>query len=345
MLARFWKLVLCAVVLTVYAAIGLSSRRFEPQPLWASNGVVPLRGDGLFFFAPGMAWAAHPPEWLPAVVEGASIEIIVRIRSYQEQQFGPARILTISRDAGHRNLTIGQHGDALVIRLRTVATTVNGLPAYEIPGVFDDVELHTIVVTIDEEMIRVIVDGSVRWQDPLPDNPLMNWDPSYPLILGNEMGGQRPWLGEIRRATVRVQGRVFEYAETESLAIPEYFHLRGRVPRSPHYAFQGNDLRWRDNLRVAVDDAVKNLYGFIPLGCLLIFLWRRHRIISVIIICGVLSIIIEVTQLVVPGRSPQISDFVLNVLGGALGAVMGKIFLTMFRSGRRNVFGPWTWRE
>ncbi len=58
-------------------------------------------------------------------------------RSALERQRGPARIVSVSSDSGHRNLTLGQQGDALTIRLRTPSSGYNGeKPEMIIPGFF-----------------------------------------------------------------------------------------------------------------------------------------------------------------------------------------------------------------
>jgi hypothetical protein len=46
-------------------------------------------------------------------------------------QSGPARIVTLSRDPSNRNFTLGQMENAYQMRLRTTATSANGLPGLE----------------------------------------------------------------------------------------------------------------------------------------------------------------------------------------------------------------------
>lgn len=49
-------------------------------------------------------------------------------------QSGPARIVTISRNTGERNFTLGQRGAGYEVRFRTTATSANGEPALSTPG-------------------------------------------------------------------------------------------------------------------------------------------------------------------------------------------------------------------
>ncbi len=49
-------------------------------------------------------------------------------------QSGPARIVTLSRDPGSRNFTLGQKAGAYEVRFRTTSTSANGEPALSSPG-------------------------------------------------------------------------------------------------------------------------------------------------------------------------------------------------------------------
>lgn len=75
-------------------------------------------------------------------------------------QDGPARIVSISIDPSHRNLTIGQEGSALVARLRTPLTGPNGRePELVKPNVFAQGVNRTILVTYDGSTLTAFVDG------------------------------------------------------------------------------------------------------------------------------------------------------------------------------------------
>src|SRR5439155_10644229 len=106
----------------------------------------------------------------------------------------------VSGSTSVRDLTLGQEGGDLVVRLRTVATSLNGEPSRRVAGVLGDGKLHLIRVAVERDRLRILIDGEARDSAPLPKLPLSNWDTGFSLFLGNEAGGQRPWLGEIRRA-------------------------------------------------------------------------------------------------------------------------------------------------
>ena len=71
----------------------------------------------LVFFGNGIARSQLPPAWITADGQPEKLEVALRVRTYSGQQGGPARVLTISRDPYHRNLTVAQDGEDLVLRL------------------------------------------------------------------------------------------------------------------------------------------------------------------------------------------------------------------------------------
>ena len=77
-------------------------------------------------------------------------------------QAGPARIVTISEDISHRNLTLGQAQDALAIRFRSPFTAANGVsPEILFPGFFTALEEKDFVVIFDGLALS-LVDGRSR---------------------------------------------------------------------------------------------------------------------------------------------------------------------------------------
>lgn len=68
---------------------------------------------------------------------------------------GPARIVTLSLDPYRRNFTLGQEGDDLALRFRSVLTGDNGTtPELRFPGVFADTGRQRLVVSYDGVTIR-----------------------------------------------------------------------------------------------------------------------------------------------------------------------------------------------
>jgi len=100
---------------------------------------------------------AGAAEWLPGgglavrqstliASEGPATKVIEAIRASgaftleawvkpsNTTQAGPARIVTLSRDTGQRNFTLGQAAAAYEVRFRTTSTSPNGEPSVATPG-------------------------------------------------------------------------------------------------------------------------------------------------------------------------------------------------------------------
>jgi glycopeptide antibiotics resistance protein len=74
-------------------------------------------------------------------------------------QTGPARILSLSKSSFHRNLTLGQDKSSLVLRLRTPVSGDNASePELILPKVFNDRELHHLLVTFKSNELNVYID-------------------------------------------------------------------------------------------------------------------------------------------------------------------------------------------
>lgn len=120
-------------------------------------------------------------------------------------QTGPARVVTMSSDPHHRNLTLGQERDRWSIRLRTTASDENGTNPELWAPVTAEPALSHIVFTRDRDGVaRFYVDGVLRDERELPGD-FRGWDPGYRLALGNEVEDDRTWLGDLHLAAVYEQ--------------------------------------------------------------------------------------------------------------------------------------------
>jgi len=123
-------------------------------------------------------------------------------------QEGPARIVSYSRNGGLRNFTLGQVLYNYNVRNRNLNPAVddNGRPALQTADADQDLQatLQHVVVTYDQYRgRRVYVNG--RFTDDLdeaPRSPLWNWDPEARFVLGDEVNGNREFLGQVRFVAV-----------------------------------------------------------------------------------------------------------------------------------------------
>ena len=109
-------------------------------------------------------------------------------------QFGPARIISLSRNPAKRNFTLGQEKDRLVLRLQTSKTSRNGMDfklAQVEPG-----KAYHVVVTYKSGLLVCYLNGKIAAETNLVIGTFDKWHgSSYSLIFGNEVGGVRPWEG------------------------------------------------------------------------------------------------------------------------------------------------------
>ncbi len=99
--------------------------------------------------------ASHIAERLRA---SNAFTLRLRCASEDTNQEGPARIVSNSADPSVRNFTVGQNGSALVIRLRTELTGLNGSPLETVvPNVFTTEHPRDILVAYDGATIVVAV--------------------------------------------------------------------------------------------------------------------------------------------------------------------------------------------
>ncbi len=85
--------------------------------------------------------------------------LLLSLAAADLQQTGPARIVSVSATPYYRNLTLGQEGRDLVVRVRTPLTGFNGtLPEMIIPDIFRDREEQELIVTYNGLDMTVYVD-------------------------------------------------------------------------------------------------------------------------------------------------------------------------------------------
>ena len=305
-------------LISVFFACSYLAAAFFPfrldLPRRVINGAA-VNGDNVRFESPGIVRTGGPPVWLQDALSRQSLSVAVTFRSFASQQFGPARIFTLSENQNLRNLTIGQDGDDLIVRLRTTATSLNGRPDYYIRDVFRELAWRQLQVEIRPGRVRILVDGRLEVNRPLPRNGLDIWNPRYCLALGNELNGRRAWLGEIRHVEVHVGDRTYAGVEQLELRRPDYYWAGVRwewyVP-------------WKELLRSPKRqrDLALNFICFIPLGFVVASsMWKGNRLLRAVAGCSAISLFAELVQIGIDDRFPSMVDWILNSLGGLVGAM------------------------
>lgn len=118
------------------------------------------------------------------------------------KQEGPARMVTLSRDTGARNFTLGQEGNFFDVRFRSTRTNPQGQPSLESPRSSAKTELTHIIYTRDRNgRTRLFLNGK-QSAEGNAGGDLGNWDRGYRLAIGNEMSGDRQWLGKMHHVAI-----------------------------------------------------------------------------------------------------------------------------------------------
>lgn len=112
-----------------------------------------------------------------ALERTSEFTIGLELRTGDLDQSGPARILSISDGLFRRNLTIGQDGSMLVLRIRTPLTGPDGTdPELTVPEFFSDREVHHVLVRYDGSVLRVGTDAQ-------PSRHVLDLGPETSLAL------------------------------------------------------------------------------------------------------------------------------------------------------------------
>lgn len=120
-------------------------------------------------------------------------------------------------------------------------------------------------------------------------------------------------------------------ASAPALQIPARFVI-------PHKPFLKSPRREFEATWDYLDDVLRNILGFLPLGFLLGAYGSLRRrpgkvILRTILACALLSFTIEVLQFYIPQRNSGITDIITNTLGGVVGAFLAltAVFQNIFK--------------
>ena len=157
---------------------------------------VQIKGGAIHFIQDSSAQSTKAPANLIGTIKRShSLSLELWFRPTNLTQKGPARIFSLSGGTSDRNLTIGQEGRALQVRIRTTKTSNNGLPAMESTPLLKNQITHAFY-TFGENEAKLYINGKLIRRKRIEGN-LSNWESDYLFFIGNESTGNRPWLGSI----------------------------------------------------------------------------------------------------------------------------------------------------
>jgi len=120
------------------------------------------------------------------------------------KQGGPARIVSFSKDAYHRNFTLGQQDSSLVLRLRTTRTGENGKKPETRLCKISAAKAHHVIVTYSPGKLSCYLDGKSVLQSEKVRGDFSNWSPMH-LLFGDEWDGNRRWSGKLQGLAIHAR--------------------------------------------------------------------------------------------------------------------------------------------
>jgi len=161
----------------------------NPQAVRRSAGSLEVRGNTV------IRSARPATRVVKAIQQTGAFTIEAWVQPADTGLTGPARIVTLSRDTGQRDFTLGQDRAAFDVRFRTTRTDANGNPSLASPsGSLDRVLTHVVYARDRAGHARLFLNGK-EVAERAVDGDLSNWNPNHELALGNELTGDRPWRG------------------------------------------------------------------------------------------------------------------------------------------------------
>ncbi len=322
---------------------------------WLTQGVDESRG-GLEFHG-----------WSQAVTEealsftGPALSIELWLQPPSAPGVGNQEILSLVDGPGVRPFLLGQWPGGFLLRSR--ASNPDGEPKLDYYSNSPPTRVRHLAILLSTESTQLFVDGQaheVRGVGAIlsPGAPF-----GGRLLLGNSNTGWRAWRGAI--AAIAFHDRMLlpdeiqEHAANsfdltqlatrgkeknptvlyrlqtgigpreqglDGAAPPLVFPERVRIPTTQVFSFR---LPRDPGQRWFVQDLLLNVLGFIPLGALIA--WRRgaHGVVAALLWGLALSLLIELGQVWIDGRSSSAIDLFTNgsgaLLGGILSFAAGKI--------------------
>ncbi len=156
---------------------------------------------------------------LPALRDTNQLSIEAMITPSLSDQSGPARIITFSSGPSARNVTLGQSGDRLVLRLRTERTGVNAVPPELDLLPLKAGESTHVIVTYKGGRVTAFADGQPVFSSDAVQGGFSTWSPQH-MLFGDEWGGGRHWAGQMEGVAIynralapEAAGRLFSEAQ------------------------------------------------------------------------------------------------------------------------------------
>lgn len=290
---------------------------------------------------------------------GFSIEIALKPKSYEEEGFN---IIFAIHDGNDRNqLIIGQWRSHIITMNGDDYSHKRGIKRISINADLLSPTKLLLTITSGQEGTKVYVDGQLSNAKKDLKLTIPRSRKSR-LVLGNSVYGKHSWRGDIFGLAIYkyvlssqniklhfdkwYKERNFVFAKKElpqslymfddkkgelalditggahHLKIPRYLQiLKRKILVMP-----GNETKLNSSFFI---DFVLNIVGFVPAGFILTALFvslkggvEKYSTRITVLICLIISLIIEIAQSWMPSRSSQLLDLMLNTFGAWLGVAL-----------------------
>ncbi len=333
-----------SLTLTLACVFGFLAATMIPTAPWATSRVSFMPDGGIRILSRSLLVtdAGRPLLDAPPYVEGRfAIELVMR--PAHTELDGPARIVAYSRTPDVQNWIVGQRKRDLAIRHRRREA--------RFPEMLEGGVRRHFLASLENGQVTLHRDGRRVGVQPLVGSA-KPWDPDCRFGLGNEVTGDRPWIGDI--LAFRIYDRPLGTDEAERLyrqsggpspaaqlawgaardetcALLDRSGLREPLRVVPPWSFKLEAMIAGDYLRpVGWGDALVNMLGTIPLGFFFAALLRRRRpavaLGAVALGQGVLSLAAEIAQIFTSARFSDLTDVVANIAGAVLGALLWRFY-------------------
>ncbi|MEM1069206.1 MAG: DUF1592 domain-containing protein [Planctomycetota bacterium] len=175
----------------------LDLRIGQPKAVRRSDGSLQINGEAK------IGSPSPATKVTQAVKRRREITIEAWIQPATEDQSGPARVVTLSRDSNERNFTFGQDGSKFDVRFRHKKTSKNGLPSLSSPGNQARAKklTHVVFTRTRNGQARLYVNGKPSGRTTQAES-LENWDDRFKLGFGDELTGGRTWRGSLHLVAI-----------------------------------------------------------------------------------------------------------------------------------------------
>ncbi len=139
---------------------------------------------------------------LEACQKSNQISIEAVLTPANVSQEGPARIVTFSSDPTHRNFTLGQEKNKLVLRLRTPRTGDNGTNPQTTICELEAGKTYHVIASYFPGKLLCYVNGEKVLDTDTVQGDLSNWAKDQHLLFGDEHDRGRDWHGRLEGVAI-----------------------------------------------------------------------------------------------------------------------------------------------